>query len=198
MNRFLLLTAVFCSAVFYSQSVQPSLGINAVTVLPMGNNHLKDGLKSFVGAGLTYQMVFKRNMGFGIELSRAYSEVKDYSVYGDLEKPRLTNISAYFIYKYPFTETFSMQGLIGGSLMAITSQSRFTRDKFTEQASAFFLGSELSYKFPKTKKLEIYASPKFYFYDSFVDFRERELDRYYSKATLLNINVGIRINFNEN
>lgn len=198
MKRFLLQTAIFCSAFFYSQGVQPSLGINAVTFLPMGNNHLKDGLKNFVGAGLTYQMVFKRNMGFGIELNRAFSNVKDRSVYGELEKPRLTNISAYFIYKYPFTETFSMQGQIGGSLMAITSQSRFTKDEFTEQASAFFLGTELSYQFPKTKKLEIYASPKLYFYDSFVDFRERDLDRYYSKAQLLNINVGIRLNLNQN
>lgn len=198
MKRFLLQTAIFCSAFFYSQGVQPSLGINAVTFLPMGNNHLKDGLKNFVGAGLTYQMVFKRNMGFGIELNRAFSNVKDRSVYGELEKPRLTNISAYFIYKYPFTETFSMQGQIGGSLMAITSQSRFTKDEFTEQASAFFLGTELSYEFPKTKKLEIYASPKLYFYDSFVDFRERDLDRYYSKAQLLNINVGIRLNLNQN
>ncbi|MFC0342695.1 outer membrane beta-barrel protein [Epilithonimonas hispanica] len=197
MKRFLLSTALFCFAFFSSQGVQPSLGINAVTFLPMGDNFLKDGLKNFVGVGLTYQTVFKRNMGFGIELNRAFSEVKDRSVYGDLEKPRLTNISAYFIYKYPFTEAFSLQGQIGGSFMAITSQSRYTKDDFTEQAGAFFLGTELSYKFPKLKKLEIFASPKLYFYDSFVEFRDKGLDKYYSKAQLLNINVGIRLNLNE-
>jgi hypothetical protein len=136
-------------------------------------------------------------MGFGIELGRSYTEVKDKSLYGELESPRLTNISGYYIYKYPFANSFAVQGQIGFSLMALTSQSQYDSDTYTEHASAFFLGTEFSYQFPKVKKLEIYVSPKVYLFDSLVKFEEKDIDRYFSRATLLNINVGLRLNLNQ-
>jgi hypothetical protein len=197
MRKYLLFITAFCFGLFSSQSAKPSLGINVVNVIPTGNNYLKDGVKNFIGVGLTFQTIFRNNMGFGVELSRAFSEVKDISIYGDLDNPQLTNISVYFVYKYPLTEAFNLEGQIGLGLLALTSQSRYTQDKYTENASAFQLGSEISYKFPKAKKVEIYASPKIYFFDSLVGFQEKDLDRYYSRSLLLNINVGVRINFNE-
>ena len=196
MKKILLATAFLMCLFSFAQKPKFTLGLNGVGVFPMGNNYLKDGVENFKGVGLTFQTVFRNHMGFGIELSRSFSEVKDQSIYGELESPRLTSISAYYIYKYPFTNSLSLEGQIGLSLMALTSQSNNRSNTYTENASAFFFGTEFSYHFPKAKIVGIYASPKLYFFDSLVKFEEKEIDHYYSKVPLLNINAGIRIYLN--
>lgn len=196
MRKILLLTAFVFSLFAFAQKPKFTLGINGVGVFPMGNNYLKDGVETFAGVGLNFQTVFKNNMGFGIELSRSFSNVKDESIFGELESPRLTNFTTYFLYKYPFSEALNLEGQIGYSYMALTSQSNYFSNNYTENASAFVLGTELSYHFPKAKMVEIYASPKVYFFNSEVKFEEKSIDRYYSKATLLNLNVGVRIYLN--
>ena len=196
MRKIILLTAFLFCLFSFAQKPKFTLGLNAVGVFPMGNNYLKDGVGNFAGVGLNFQTVFKNNMGFGIELSRAFTDVKDKSIFGELESPRLTNFTTYFLYKYPFTDALSLEGQIGYSYMALTSQSDYFSSNFTENGSAFLLGTELSYHFPKAKIVEIYASPKIYFFDSEVRFDEKEIDKYYSKATLFNLNVGVRIYLN--
>lgn len=197
MKRFLLSITVFCFALSFGQKPQPSLGIDVVSVTPMGDNYLKDGVKNFFGFGLTFQTVFKRNMGFGLELSQAFSEVKNKSVYGDLEKPQLTNFSAYFLYKYPFKNGLNVQGQIGAGIMRLSNQSQYVDDDYRETAAGFLLGTEISYKFPKNKIVEVFASPKIYFYNSQIKFDDSDLSRYYSRSQLLYINVGVRLNLNE-
>lgn len=196
MRKIILLTAFSFCVFSFAQKAKCTLGVNGVGIFPMGNNYLKDGVESFAGVGLTFQTIFRNNMGFGIELNRSFSDVKNKSIYGELDSPRLTNIGAYYIYKYPFTNSLGVQGQVGYSLMALTSQSSNWSNTYTENASAFFFGTELSYHFPKAKIVEIYASPKLYFFDSLVKFEEKDIDRYYSRAALLNINVGVRIYLN--
>lgn len=197
MKRILLLSAILCCTLSFAQKTQVSLGLNGVGIFPMGNNYLKDGVGNFAGAGFTFQTIFKTNMGFGVELGRSYTKVQDKSIYGELTNPRLTNISAYYVYKYPFANSFAVEGQLGLSLMALTSESLDSQENYTEHAAAFFFGGEFSYQFPNTKILEIYASPKLYFFDSLVKFDEKAIDRYFSRAPLLNINVGIRLNLNQ-
>lgn len=196
MKKILLATAFLLCLFSFAQKPKFTLGLNGVGVFPMGDNYLKDGVDNFFGVGLNFQTVFKNNMGFGIELNRSFSEVQDKSIFGELYNPRLTNISTYFLYKHPFTESFSLEGQIGYGYMALTSKSQYSSNIFTENADSFLLGTELSYHFPKSKMIEIYASPKIYFFDSKVKFEEREIERYYSRATLLNLNVGVRIYLN--
>lgn len=196
MRKILLLSAFLFCLFSFAQKPKFTLGVNAVGIFPMGDNYLKDGVGNFTGVGLNFQTVFKNNMGFGIELSRAFTDVKDKSVFGELENPKLTNFTTYFLYKYPFTEAFNIEGQIGYSYMALTSRSDYFSNNYTENASAFLLGTELSYNFPKAKMVEIYASPKIYFFDSEVKFEDRDIDRYYSRAPLFNLNIGVRIYLN--
>lgn len=197
MKKFLLFFAFLCFAVSFSQNSKPSLGFNMITITPMGNNYLKDGVKPFVGFGVTFQSIYINKLGFGIEISQAFSQVKNKTIYGDLEKPRLTNITTYLNYKYPFSNGISLQGQMGAGFLNLANQSLYTEDIYKENGISFLVGTEVSYKFPKSKGFEIYASPKLYFFKSQVDFEDSELDKYYSQSRLLYLNVGIRLNINE-
>lgn len=164
--------------------------------IPIGNNFVADGLNTFTGFGIGFQSVFIKDFGIGGEINQMFSDVKDVSVFGAMKNPRLTDFSFYLVYLHSFENTnFDVEGKAGIGSLFLRSESVEWGDRFRQYGNQYILSGKILYKISKSNAVQVFFGPKLYFFDSNVNFAEKELERYYSKATILNLNLGFRFNF---
>ena len=178
-----------------AQDNQFSFELKGNVMIPAGDNFLKDGLKNFSGFGLGFQGFFYKGFGLGAEYNFTSSEVKNESVFGTLKAPSLSSWEAHLLYHFPLTKKWEGEGSFGLSALRLKSRSDYRSDGFKEHAGSVILGAKLFYALSEKPKVQVFASPKLYFYSSDTQIDQSDLQRYYSKATLINLSAGVRLNF---
>ena len=161
----------------------------------IGNNFIADGTKTFTGFGAGFTGTFYKNFGLGIEFNKGYSEVSDVSVFGDLHSPQFTTFDYYALYRYQANNRLSFEGNIGGGYAKLKSYSNYRTKNFSESGSAFLVGAKAMYGLTKNNNLQLVAGPRFYFLSTFTEMNDPKIEKYYSKSTLLNLSLGLRICF---
>lgn len=170
-----------------------SFELQGITYSGLGTNFISEGLGTFTGFGAGITGIIYENVGLGLEFHKGFTQVKDVSVFGDLKKPNLTTFEISALYRYPATEKLQIEGNIGVANMQIKSKSDYRTDGFSEGGTAFLLGVKALYSLTRKNSLYILASPKLYFLSTGTSIDHPEFDKYYSKPTLLNFTLGLRL-----
>ncbi|WP_232707045.1 hypothetical protein [Epilithonimonas sp. JDS] len=178
------------------QKARFSIDLKGNLGIPVGDNFMADGLKTFSGYGLGFQAVFVKDFGLGVEFNQMFSSVKDVSVFGALEDPRLTDLSFYLVYLHSFGESgLDVEAKAGIGSLFLRSESIDWGDKFRQYGNQYILGAKVLYTISKPNNVQIFFGPKLYFFTSDINFENKKLEKYYSNATILNLNLGVRFNF---
>lgn len=195
MKNILILLILFSNFCFAQKPNNFSLELKGNTFTGLGDNWIADGTKTFTGIGFGFSGVVYKNFGVGLEYNTGYSEVKDISVFGDLYSPKLQTIDYFALYRYDINPKASIEGNIGGANLFLKSYSNYRSNYFSENGKAFLLGGKALYSITKNNKLYVFASGRLYFFNTDIEMGDEEIEKYYSKATLLNFSLGLRIYF---
>lgn len=194
--RTITIIFVFLSALSFAQdSKKFSVELKGNTFAGLGNNFIAEGTTTFTGFGLGLTGLVYNNFGLGIEFNRGYADVKDVSVFGELNSPELTLIDLYGLYRFPATSKLDIEGNVGAGNLRIKSRTDYRSDEFLESGSTFFLGGKLLYSITKNDQLHVVGGSRLYFLSTITEMDDPEIDEYYSKATLLNFSLGLRLYF---
>lgn len=195
---YIFILLVFCSALCFGQKPRFVIEAKGNAYYPVGDNFLKDGLENFFGYGVATEIVFFKNLGVGLEYGEAKTDVKNESVFGSFQNPRLKVYSIYGLYMIPIGARFETQAMIGYSALSLKSQpsAGYYYDNFTENGEGILLGAKFLYGLTKDSKLQLFVNPRMQFFRSQkVYFQNDALNDYYAKASLFNVNAGLRFNF---
>lgn len=195
MKKHLLLFLLVSGSIFAQKKDNFSFELQGNTYSGLGNNFISDGLGTFTGFGAGITGIIYKNFGLGFEFHKGFTDVKDVSVFGDLKNPDLTTFEILVLYRYNATEKFDLEGNIGVANMQINSKSDYRTDGFSEGGTAFVLGAKALYSITKNNSLYVLGSPKLYFLSTGTSIDNPEADKYYSKPTLLNLTLGLRLYF---
>ena len=195
MKKHLLLFLLVSGSTFAQKKDNFSFELQGNTYSGLGNNFISDGLGTFTGFGAGITGIIYKNFGLGFEFHKGFTDVKDVSVFGDLKNPDLTTFEILVLYRYNATEKFDLEGNIGVANMQIKSKSDYRTDGFSEGGTAFVLGAKALYSITKNNSLYVLGSPKLYFLSTGTSIDNPEADKYYSKPTLLNLTLGLRLYF---
>lgn len=184
----------------YAQKKPPRFVVEAKADAfhPVGNSYLKDGIKPFYGLGFATEIIFLRNFGLGYEFSYSFSSVKNQAVYGTLKDLKMSSYSFYALYMYSVAKNFELEGMLGYTSMSTksTADNGWELNDYREGGEGVFLGGKFLYTVVKEPHIQLFISPKVQFYRANEDyFADNSLNDYYTKATFLHTNAGIRFNF---
>ena len=194
MKKYVFLFLLVSGSIF-AQKDNFSFELQGNTYSGLGNNFISEGLGTFTGFGAGITGIIYKNFGLGFEFHKGFTEVKDVSVFGDLRNPQLTTFEILALYRYHATEKFQIEGNIGIANMQIKSKSDYRTDGFSEGGTAFVLGAKGLYSITKNNSLYVLGSPRLYFLSTGTTIDNPEADKYYSKPTLLNFTLGLRLYF---
>ena len=195
MRKYLLFVILVSASIFGQKNNKFSVELQGNTFSGIGNNFIADGLGTFTGFGAAVSGRFYKNFGLSLEYHKGFSEVKDVSVFGDLEKPSLTSFELLALYRYSATDKFDLEGNIGVASMKVDSKSVYRGAGFSEGGTALIIGAKALYSLTKNNKLYVIGSPRLYFLSTSTTIDNPEADKYYSKATLFNLSLGLRLYF---
>ena len=195
MKNFLFIFILFSGLCFSQETDKFAFELKGNTLTGMGSNFIAEGTNTFTGFGVGFTGIFLKNIGLGIELNKSYSEVSDVSVFGDLHSPQFTTFDYYALYRYQANNRLSFEGNIGGGYAKLKSYSNYRTKNFSESGNAFLVGGKALYSVTKNNSLVLVAGPRFYFMHTFTEMDDPKIEKYYSKAILLNFSLGLRICF---
>ena len=195
MKKYILFLLFMSGSIFAQKQNKFSLELQGNTFTGIGNNFIADGLGTFTGFGVSLSGKFYKNIGLSLDFHRAFSEVKDISVFGDLQKPALTSVEISAFYRYNVTDKFDAEGNIGIGSFDIKSSSVYRSEGFSENGTSFILGGKALYSITKNNSLYLIGAPRFYFISTRTEIDNPKADKYYSKATLFNFSLGLRLYF---
>lgn len=195
MRKYLLFLLLVSASLFAQKKDNFSFELQGNTFTGIGNNFIADGVGTFTGFGAAISGTFYKNFGLSLEYHKGFSEVKDISVFGDLEKPSLSSIELLALYRYHATDKFALEGNVGVGSMRINSKSAYRTDGFSEGGTAFIIGGKALYSITKNNSLFIVGSPRLYFLSTSTTIDNPAADKYYSKSTLFNLSLGLRLYF---
>ena len=195
MKRFIFIFILFSGICLSQETDKFAFELKGNTLTGMGSNFIAEGTKTFTGFGVGFTGTFLKNIGLGIEFNKSYSEVSDVSVFGDLHSPQFTTFDYYALYRYQANNRLSFEGNIGGGYAKLKSYSNYRTKNFSESGSAFLVGAKAMYGLTKNNNLQLVAGPRFYFLSTFTEMNDPKIEKYYSKSTLLNLSLGLRICF---
>lgn len=195
MRKHLLFLVLISASLSAQKKDRFSLELQGNTFSGAGNNFIADGVGTFVGFGAALSARIYKNFGLSVEYQKGYSEVKDISVFGDLEKPELNAFELLALYRYNVADKFEIEGNIGAGNIRINSKSTYRDQGFSEGGMAFIIGAKALYSITKNNSLYIVGSPRLYFLSTSTTIDNPEANQYYSKSTLFNLSLGLRLYF---
>lgn len=195
MRKYLLFLVLVSAGLIAQKQKNFSLEVQGNTFSGIGNNFIADGLGTFTGFGVGLSGTFYKNIGLSLQFQRGFADLKEVSVFGDLQSPALNSFEIVGLYRYKVTNKFHLEGNIGVASMRIQSQSRYRTEGFREGGNAFILGAKGLYSITKNNSLYLVGGPRLYFLHTFTKIDNPEFEKYYSNATLLNFSLGLRFYF---
>lgn len=173
-------------------SVEP----NVRMMKAFGNNFMNKSLSPFVGFGIAGNMELYKGFGLGLEYNRMSASVKiEDSLFGNLGGPEMNNFEFYAFYKHPISEDFFVEGLGGLSIYRISSSFLDHSGKFNEGNNGFHLGGKAIYNLDMQGVQQVVVGLKLNYYTSSIRNQDIDIQNYFNKAWLANVNLAYRINF---
>lgn len=179
----------------WTQLVKFSVDPHIKVMTSLGNNFLSDSYDYFYGFGIGLNTNLYKNFGLGVEYTYFLANVKNYDRLGYLGAPSMNNFDWYVFHKDKIAEEFFVEEILGYSTYRMKSPYLDNRGDFREGNSGLNLGAKAIYVLDVEGFQEVVLGAKLNFYNSKIGNQNPEIAAYYSKAILLNFNLGYRFNF---
>lgn len=179
----------------WTEQVRFSVDPHLKVMTSMGNNFLSDAFGYFYGFGIGLNTNLYKNFGLGVEYTYFLATVKDRDRFGYLGAPSMNNFDWYIFHKDKITEDFFVEEILGYSTYRIKSPYLDNSGKFSEGNAGLNLGGKVIYVLDVEGVQEVVFGAKLNFYNAKIGNQNPDIEKYYSKATLLNISLAYRFNF---
>lgn len=179
----------------WTEQVRFSVDPHLKVMTSMGNNFLSDAFGYFYGFGIGLNTNLYKNFGLGVEYTYFLATVKDRDRFGYLGAPSMNNFDWYVFHKDKITEDFFVEEILGYSTYRIKSPYLDNSGKFSEGSGGLNLGGKAIYVLDVEGVQEVVFGAKLNFYNAKIGNQNPDIEKYYSKATLLNISLAYRFNF---
>jgi hypothetical protein len=179
----------------WTENVKYSLDPHVKVMTSLGNNFMKDAFEYFYGFGIGGNVNLYKNFGLGVEYTYFLANVKRPELFGYLGSPSMNNFDWYVFHQNKITEDFFVEEIVGYSTYRMKSPYLDNRGNFSEGNGGLNLGAKAIYTVDATGTQQIVLNTRLNFYNSKIGNQNPDIEKYYSKATLLNIGLAYRINF---
>ena len=161
----------------------------------LGNNFLSDAFGYFYGFGLGLNTNLYKNFGLGVEYTYFLASIKDRDTFGYLGAPSMNNFDWYVFHKDKISEEFFVEEILGYSTYRIKSPYLDNSGKFNEGNSGLHFGAKAIYTIDNESFQQVVFGTKLNFYNAKIGNQNPDIEKYYSKALLLNFSLAYRFNF---
>ena len=179
----------------WTEQVKFSVDPHIKVMTALGDNFLHDNLSYFYGFGVGLNTNLYKNFGLGIEYTYFLANVKNRDTYGYLGAPSMNNFDWYVFHKAKITEEFFVEEMLGYSTYRLKSPYLDNSSKFNEGNGGLHFGGKAIYVLDVEGVQEIIFGAKLNFYNSKIGNQNPDIEKYYSKAILLNFSLAYRFNF---
>lgn len=179
----------------WTENVKFSVDPHVKVMTSLGNNFLHDAMDYFYGFGIGLNTNLYKNFGLGVEYTYFLANVKRPELFGYLGAPSMNNFDWYLFHKDKITEEFFVEEIIGYSTYRMKSPFLDNSGTFSEGNGGLNLGAKAIYALDVEGVQEIVLGGKLNFYNARIGNQNPDIEKYYSKATLLNISLAYRFNF---
>ena len=179
----------------WTENVKYSTDPHVKVMTSLGNNFLKDTFDYFYGFGIGGNINLYKNFGLGVEYTYFLGNIKKPELFGYLGAPSMNNFDWYVFHQNKITEEFFVEELVGYSTYRIKSPYLDNSGNFLEGNGGLNLGLKAIYTIDDSGFQQVVLNTRLNFYNSKIGNQNPDIEKYYSKATLLNIGIAYRINF---
>lgn len=179
----------------WTENVKFSVDPHVKVMTSLGNNFLSESFGYFYGFGVGLNTNLYKNFGLGVEYTYFLATIKDRDKFGYLGAPSMNNFDWYLFHKDKITEEFFVEEILGYSTYRMKSPFLDNSGKFTEGNGGLNFGGKAIYVLDVEGFQEVVLGAKLNFYNSKIENQNPDIEKYYSKATLLNISLAYRFNF---
>ncbi|WP_312767605.1 hypothetical protein [Epilithonimonas sp.] len=179
----------------WTENVKYSIEPHVKVMTSLGNNFLKDTFDYFYGFGIGGSINLYKDFGLGVEYTYFLANIKRPELFGYLGSPSMNNFDWYVFHQDKITEDFFVEEIVGYSTYRMKSPYLDNSGNFSEGNGGLNLGAKAIYTIDDNGIQQIVLATKLNFYNSKIGNQNPGIEKYYSKATLLNIGIAYRINF---
>lgn len=179
----------------WTEQVKFSVDPHVKVMTSLGNNFLSESFDYFYGFGIGLNTNLYKNFGLGVEYTYFLATLKNPELFGYLGAPSMNNFDWYVFHKDKISEAFFVEEIVGYSTYRMKSPYLDNSGDFREGNGGLNLGAKAIYVLDVEGAQEIVLGGKLNFYNSKIGNQNPDLEKYYSKATLLNISLAYRFNF---
>ena len=179
----------------WTEQVKFSVDPHVKVMTSLGNNFLSESFDYFYGFGIGLNTNLYKNFGLGVEYTYFLATLKNPELFGYLGAPSMNNFDWYVFHKDKISEAFFVEEIVGYSTYRMKSPYLDNSGDFREGNGGLNLGAKAIYVLDVEGVQEIVLGGKLNFYNSKIGNQNSDLEKYYSKATLLNISLAYRFNF---
>ncbi len=179
----------------WTENVQASVDPHVKIMTSLGNNFLKDTFGYFYGFGIGGNLNVYKNFGVGAEYTYFLATVKDRDRFGYLGAPSMNNFDWYVFHRDKISEEFYVEELVGYSTYRIKSPYLDNSGQFREGNGGLNFGAKAIYTIDDTGMQQIVFGTRVNFYNARIGNQNPDIEKYYSRAVLLNFSLAYRINF---
>lgn len=179
----------------WTEQVKFSVDPHVKVMTSLGNNFLSESFDYFYGFGIGLNTNLYKNFGLGVEYTYFLATLKNQELFGYLGAPSMNNFDWYVFHKDKISEAFFVEEIVGYSTYRMKSPYLDNSGDFREGNGGLNLGAKAIYVLDVEGVQEIVLGGKLNFYNSKIGNQNPDLEKYYSKATLLNISLAYRFNF---
>jgi hypothetical protein len=179
----------------WTENVKFSVDPHVKVMKSLGDNFLNEAFDYFYGFGIGLNTNLYKNFGLGVEYTYFLAVFKKPELSGYLGAPSMNNFDWYVFHKDKITEEFFVEEIVGYSTYRMKSQYLDNRGKFTEGNGGLNFGGKAIYVLDVEGVQEVVLGAKLNFYNAKIGNQNPDIEKYYSKATLLNISLAYRFNF---
>ncbi len=179
----------------WTEQVKFSVDPHVKVMTALGNNFLSDTFGYFYGFGVGLNTSLYRNFGLGVEYTYFLATIKNRDTFGYLGAPSLNNFDWYIFHKDKISEEFFIEEILGYSTYRMKSPYLDNSGDFREGNGGLNLGAKAIYVLDAEGFQEVVFGAKLNFYNAKIGNQNPDIQKYYSKATLLNLSLAYRFNF---
>lgn len=179
----------------WQENVKFSMDPHVKVMTALGNNFLKDTFDYFYGFGIGGNVNIYKSFGLGMEYTYFLANVKERGKFGSLGAPSMNNFDAYLFHQDKITEDFFIEELIGYSTYRMKSPFLDNSGDFREGNGGLNLGAKAIYTIDNEGLQQVVFGTRLNFYNARIGNQNPDIEKYYSKALLLNFSLAYRFSF---
>lgn len=179
----------------WTEKVTFSADPHVKVMTSLGNNFLSNAFGYFYGFGVGLNTNLYKNFGLGVEYTYFLASIKDRDTFGYLGAPSMNNFDWYVFHKDKISEEFFVEEMIGYSTYRMKSPYLDNSGKFSEGNGGLHFGAKAIYTIDNEGFQQVVFGTKLNFYNAKIGNQNPDIEKYYSKALLLNFSLAYRFNF---